>query len=395
MSQRLKVEPDLEFIREVKSLGGDSLKKCYQCATCSVVCDLSPEENPFPRKEMIWAQWGFKDRLIADPDVWLCYNCGDCTVHCPRSAKPGEVLGAVRAAVIKGYSIPRFMGKLMASPKGLPVLLAIAVGIVFFLVWWTGVRKDLDSWGFSAPLPAAVEGGGYEGGYFGNFLEHGPVEMIFIGGNILVFTLLAVSMLRFWKDMKQAYGKETGGPSLVSCLIATVKDIVPHTDFRSCTTNKVRFFAHLCVFFGFFGAMATAGLAVLDMIVLGHQPPIPFFNPIKILGNTSFVLLIIGTVILMYRRIANAEQTGQSSYVDWVFLLSLFIVSLTGGLTQVGRQLAFEDPTFSYICYFIHIIFVFFLLWYMPYSKFAHMFYRTLGLAFAKSVGRERQKKAS
>jgi len=394
MSQPLPVEPDLDFIRDLERRGGESLKKCYQCATCSVVCELSPHENPFPRKEMLWSQWGLKDRLMGDPDVWLCFNCNDCSIQCPRGAKPGEVLGAVRASVIERYALPRFMGKAMASVKGLPVLLLFAALVVLALVWWTGERKGLENWGLNAPLPERAEGGGFVGGYFGNFLEHGPVEMIFIGGNILVFLLMAVSLSRFWKDMKKAY--RPMGPvkeiSFVSALIATILEIIPHGDFKSCTAAKSRYLGHLLVFYGFFGAMATAGLAVLDMVILGHQPPIPFFHPIKILGNASFLALMIGSLMILAKRLWGEDQVGRSRYFDWVFLVSLFLVALTGGLVQLGRQLAMEQPAMAYIFYFVHMTAVFFLLWYMPYSKFAHMFYRTLGLTFAKSMGRSRKR---
>ena len=57
MAESKWVEPDVRFVKELKALGGDTLKKCFQCATCSVVCPISPEEQPFPRKEMIAAQW--------------------------------------------------------------------------------------------------------------------------------------------------------------------------------------------------------------------------------------------------------------------------------------------------------------------------------------------------
>ena len=98
------------------------LKQCMQCSTCSVTCQISPDSNPFPRKEMLWAGWGLRDRLVKNPDIWLCHQCSDCTAKCPRDAKPGEVLGAVRRTAYKHFSWPGFMGAFFSDTKFLPVV---------------------------------------------------------------------------------------------------------------------------------------------------------------------------------------------------------------------------------------------------------------------------------
>ena len=79
MAEALLLQPDRRFVEDLVAAGGGDVKKCFQCATCSVVCELSEGRRRFPRKEMIWTQWGLKDRLMADPDVWLCHQCNDCT----------------------------------------------------------------------------------------------------------------------------------------------------------------------------------------------------------------------------------------------------------------------------------------------------------------------------
>ena len=43
----MNVQPDLEFIKAMKEAGGDTLKQCYQCATCSVACPLSSDSTTF------------------------------------------------------------------------------------------------------------------------------------------------------------------------------------------------------------------------------------------------------------------------------------------------------------------------------------------------------------
>jgi len=113
MANELLIQADLQFAKDVIGAGAGDVKKCYQCATCSVACPIAPDNNPYPRKEMIWAQWGLRDRLLNDPDIWLCHQCNDCSTECPRGANPGDVMKAVRKMAIQENSWPSFLGRLV------------------------------------------------------------------------------------------------------------------------------------------------------------------------------------------------------------------------------------------------------------------------------------------
>ena len=161
MSAPYVVRPDADFTEEIIRGGGDTLKQCYQCATCSVKCELSPDDRPFPRKEMIWAQWGLKDRRVGDPDVWLCHRCADCSAHCPRVAKPAAVLAAVRDFTVRPYAFPGFMGAALGRPAILPLMMlipALLMVIVLNAVSGSGghgreVGETARRWGVCAAPP--------------------------------------------------------------------------------------------------------------------------------------------------------------------------------------------------------------------------------------------------
>jgi quinone-modifying oxidoreductase subunit QmoC len=381
------INPDLEFIGEVKRFGGDTLKKCYQCATCSVICNLSPEERPFPRKEMILAQWGQADRLAKDPDIWLCHQCGDCTARCPRGARPGDVLAAVRAFIYKKYSFPSFMGKALASPKALPILLLLPVMILLGGIFLFAPQSA--GGGFAFFEAAEVD--------FDLFLRHSSIDALFVFGNILIFSFAAVGFYRFWKAIQ--IDGQPAGMSVGRAFFITVQEIITHKNFFKCETNRPRSWAHLLVLGGFGGAMVTTGSVFLFIFIphylglLGLESLAPFFelpldlpNPIKFLGMFSGLALLAGGSILIVRRWKNRDNVGANGYADYLFLYMLFLVGLTGMLAWLIRLTGIA--MLAYSIYFAHLVTVFFLLWYMPYSKFAHMFYRTMALVYCRSIGR-------
>lgn len=381
------LEPDLDLIREVKRVGGGTLKRCYQCATCSVVCGLSPADHPFPRKEMLLAQWGQRDRLVADPDVWLCHQCNDCSTRCPRGARPGDVLAAIRSYVYEHFAFPRFMGRALSLPAALPWLILFPVLILVASIVTFAPTNPEGSYLFTTAQTID----------FNLFLPHSSVDALFVIGNIMIFLFAAIGFLRFWKSLNRGAGAKK--LSFVSGLIGVVTEILAHRRFKTCETNRPRAWAHLLILYGFIGAMITTGcifvfifiphylnMLGLESITAWFELPMELPHPIKILGVLSGFALLVGSGLLIYRRWTNRDQVGANGYTDYLFLYVLFVAGFTGLFSWLGRHSGL--PMLAYGIYFAHIVSVFFLLWYMPYSKFAHMIYRTLALVHARQLGR-------
>jgi quinone-modifying oxidoreductase subunit QmoC len=382
MADRQLIVPDSAFIKSIRKAGGDTLKKCYQCATCSVVCKLSTDESPFPRQEMFLAQWGLKDRILRDPNVWACHQCNDCSIHCPRGARPGDVLAAVRAYTFENFSFPKFMGKALASPAALPLLLLVPALVLLGLMYISAPTTPTGEFMFmQAGVPID----------FNFFLPHSTIDAFFVFGMILIFIFAAVGFLRFWRMLNSNVDSDI---SFVKGLILTVQEILTHSKFFKCGANKPRAIAHYLVLGGFVSAMIATAM-VFVLIFIPHYIDLPSLwnlplelpNPVKIFGALGGIGLLTGGGILIYRRWTDRDGVGANGYVDYLFLYIIFLTGLTGMMSWIGRSYI-AYATFAYISYFIHLVLVFFLLWYMPYSKFAHMIYRTLALIYVNGGGK-------
>ena len=382
------ISPDLEFVNAVIKGGGESLKKCYQCATCSVVCNLTPADNPFPRKEMIYAQWGMKDKLFGNPDIWLCHQCSDCTAYCPRGAKPGEVLNVIRKLSIEKYSVPSFMGKLVGNPGGLVPLLAVPT--VIFLVILLGLgHLNLESIRNEAGKIA-----------YSSLIKSYFIDGVFVPIFMFAVVSLAIGVSRYWKDMIKATGVKPRG-SITSAIAETISEIVAHKRFEQCNVAIDRKMSHMLVFFSFIGLAVTTAWAVLYlygyeiMEAMGKTPyswllgpsPYPLTDPMKILANASALGLLIGISLVISNRLKNKEKAGEGGYYDWLFINLVFAIMATGILSELIRLA--DIAVLAYVVYFIHLIVVFFLFAYAPFSKMAHMVYRATAMVFAKQTGRD------
>ena len=383
MAEAYVIEPDLDFIKEVGALGGADLKKCYQCATCSVACAISPDNKPFPRKEMIAASWGLKDKLVGSADIWLCHNCGDCSTRCPREAKPGDVLAAVRTYAIGEYARPRWLVKALKDPKKLPLLLAIPA--ILFLVVGT-ITGLLD---FTPDLSQGIAH--YK--FFSTWL----VDMTMLPAAIFAVAVFALGLKRFLGDIHQnalVEGKTTQEKiepaGFIKALVRVIPTILTHNKFSECTENKDRQIAHLLTLFSFIGLFIVTSVVfvlIYGSYLLPSGPvhgPWSQLNPIKWLANISGIALIVGTVLLLKSRAAKKDQ--KSDYWDWYLVYLAFGLGVTGMGTELARLagLAF----ISFATYYIHLILVFCLIAYLPFSKMAHFVYRTVAMAYNEYAGR-------
>jgi len=379
------IKPDLNFINDVVNSGGESLKKCFQCATCSVVCNVTPDDKPFPRKEMLQAQWGLKDKLFANPDIWLCHQCSDCTAHCPRGAKPGEVLGAIRKMSIQEFSVPGFLAKMVNDPKFLLVLFAVPAIIYIAILTYLG---------FIGGNPIPTEEGKIVYGKFLFSLYF--VDPIFTAAALFAVFSLFMGVTKYWMAMS-ADAPSTNKGSFGKALIATIKEILSHNRFKKCEVTKGRATAHLLVFYSFIGLFITTILAFAKVIPeyfehfgthLGIDPSL--LNSLtviyKIIGNISAAALILGILLVMSNRFKNQEKAGLGSYYDWLFISLVAGVGVTGLLAQFLRM---ANVVVAYPTYVVHLCLVFFLFAYAPYSKMAHMVYRVTAMIFAKQSARE------
>jgi quinone-modifying oxidoreductase subunit QmoC len=298
------------------------------------------------------------------------------------------VLASIRQEIIAHFAAPRFLARWVKKPQYVPLLLAIpALLLGLALLARDPIEKAL---GFSTRVTDRILFP------YSSVFPHWVLNSFFLFFSVLALLSAVLGVARFWRAMKVASAGSRfvpSGKSLGASVAVALRKIITHEDFTLCTTETPRFLPHFCVFFGFLALLVVT----FWVITSAHNPlihgpfvyPFNFWNPLKLLANFGGLALGMGCVLMLCERLAD-EHAGSSTYSDWAFLGTLLAVAGTGFITELLHYARLVPH--RHVAYFIHLVFVFALIVYLPYSKFAHLIYRTAALAFVEFSGRNNNK---
>jgi quinone-modifying oxidoreductase, subunit QmoC len=89
--------------------GGEALRDCIQCGTCSGACPMAVHMDLTPRRVIALTRAGLERDVLESATPWMCASCYECQVRCPRKIKVTEVMYALkRRAIEKGLYPKRF-----------------------------------------------------------------------------------------------------------------------------------------------------------------------------------------------------------------------------------------------------------------------------------------------
>jgi hypothetical protein len=208
------------------------------------------------------------------------------------------------------------------------------------------------------------------------------VLMIFAVAAGTLFDMLhkhsASFFLRQWKQSRAAAQRPLGVVNTASLAARTIAvEVVTSGEFQ----NPKRRISHLLMFYGFLTYLVTT-----VMMIFGYPAGAPAAVSLPLLWNVGALMVLIGGYWFFFRLRVNVAKEGHSPF--HVMRADLFILSLLASVTfaliwevvQATAGLMATQIVFGIYIFFTTLLFVG-----VPWSKFAHMFYKPAA-AFQRRV---------
>lgn len=371
---------DSNLLYELKAYGAEGAEKCINCGNCTAICSMTTSGNDrFPRQIIRMAQLGMKEDLLASKELWMCFNCGQCSETCPQQAEPANFMAAARLYAISNYT-PFKIGVVFSKKPLLGGLITVFL-VLFFSLFIYSERLTMST--SSLKLFEFVSRD-----FIHNF---GLILMILIAiiSLITVFTMIS-KIFKFnhlsFMSLFKGSNMNTFKAFWEAVIVQSLAQKRYRTECESREKPKYWFFSkwfvHAATMWGFLGLLvATALNFLLDVIGVKETGAyVPLWYPTRLIGTLSGLLFMYGVSILIYKRIRSVDKAHSLSRPsDWIFLLLLFFSGASGFLIEIALYLP-GAPVWGYWMFIFHVAVSIVLLLLMPFTKFAHALYRMVAL---------------
>ncbi len=355
------------LLDELRAYGAADVAKCFNCGTCSAVCVHSEAPYTLPRRPIHYLQLGLESKLEGSLEPWLCYYCGECSEQCPKQAEPGETMMSLRRWLTSRYDVTGLSRLFYRSWKAeFAAILALAlVTAAGFLVAGFS-RGDVHHYdGPQAFLPA----GGWTGG----------VHLFDWGMAGVLSALLLVNAARMWW---LTLGRDRDHRAPLASYLAGLYVLPLHfftqRKYAQCE-RKRPWVVHLALM------LSYVTMLVLIMFFLRDMASGPGVDwRVHVPGLLAAAGLLTAVIVNLRGRIRRSSPHHAHSHEsDWIFLVLLLYVTLTGVLQfilhRVGLDLA---ANLVYVAHLAGVVPM--LVLEVPFGKWSHLAYRPLALYFAR-----------
>jgi ferredoxin len=356
----IRINPKL--IDELEVYGAEDVAKCYHCGNCSAVCVHSDDPYMFPRRSMRNLQMGLEEKLKSGLEPWLCYYCGECSEQCPREAEPGETMMSLRRWLTSRYDwtgISRLFYRSWRWEVGAVLLVALLTALGFLLFGLSqGSMHHYD--GVNAFLPSAKV-----------HIFDWTLAMV------LLVLLVSNAARMWWFTMGRDRSVKASPASYVAKAYLLPVHFISQMRYAQCQ-RKSPWATHLALMLSYLTMLVLIMFFLTDMAA---GPAVDW--SVHIFGYLATIGLVVGSILFLRNRLKKSlPQYAHSHESDWMFLVLLLTVALTGIAQHLLHRSGAE--TAANVMYVVHLsVVVPMLVLEVPFGKWSHLAYRPLAMYFA------------
>lgn len=351
-------------MREIEKYGANHFNACFDCGTCTAVCNLSEPDYSFPRYFVRLAKTGRKEDILNSKHLWLCYACGDCSESCPRNADPAELIAALRRYTIANYE-PTGITKLMFKNNPIYIVITLVIAVILSLLLLSfRMDSEVSRWLF-------------------DYINY---EVIHYGGILLGLFLIVSVIYGVVKSIKN-YAENTE-VKFWQALKKTLEEIGIFKRYQSCDQYDDSYwygkpwygkpwFLHFTIFWGFVALFIATGLSFLF-----KDPNSEIWWPSRLIGTLGGLFLMYGaSLAIIYRMIGITKIYQSTKLADWTFLIFIWLTGFTGFWLEIAVFVK-NHSIITHAMFLVHVVCAAEMFLLFAFSKFAHMLYRPIALFY-------------